>query len=201
MPFSLPSAKHGARVGFFGGSFDPPHLGHMMLGLSFLSLELLDELWIVPCNDHAFKKTICAFHDRMAMCKLAFSQLQNTKVLDIEHHLPSPNYTINTIKAINAIRPDLTIIIGLGSDLIKSFDSWHQASSLASLAQFAIFAREHYPCDLPSMLNHARVHDGYILPDTSSTALRESLSLEPKEKCSLVDRRVQHYINEHNLYS
>lgn len=199
--FILPSAKPGAHIGIFGGSFDPPHLGHTMLGLSFLALEAIDELWIIPCNDHALKESVSPFHDRMAMCKLAFAHLERTQVLDLEHHLPAPNYTINTIQAIMAQRPDLRLSFGLGSDLLPGFERWHKASSLALLAQFVIFEREHYPCDLlPPLLKQARVHQGFALPDTNSTMLRENLRIRPEQLCSLIDKSVQAYIKAQGLY-
>lgn len=199
--FILPSVKHAARIGVFGGSFDPPHLGHMMLGLSFLSLEAIDELWIIPCNDHALKESVSAFHDRMAMCKIAFAHLAKTHVLDLEHHLPAPNYTINTIEAIKSQRPDLSLMLGLGSDLLAGFEHWHQASSLALMVQLVIFEREHYPCDvLPSLLKKAHVHAGFALPDTNSTKLRETLHKSHEQACSLIDSRVQAYIFERGLY-
>lgn len=200
--FTLPPAKLGSRIGFFGGSFDPPHLGHLMLGLSFLALESLDELWIVPCDDHAFKNSISAFSHRLAMCNLAFSRLKNAKVIDIEHHLKPPNYTINTIKAITKQRPDVKLLIGLGSDLISDFPKWHNAAALAQMVELVIFEREHYPCEqLPKLLNNARVHRAYALPDTNSTALRNYLkSNANQELCPFMDPKVAHYIEAHRLY-
>lgn len=200
--FLLPPTKLGAHIGFFGGSFDPPHLGHMMLSLSFLALEPIDELWIVPCTDHAFKKSLTTFANRLAMCELAFSRLNNIRVLDIENHLAPPNFTINTIQAIKQTRPDLKLSIGLGSDLISSFSSWHEATKLVTLASFVIFAREHYSCDdLPDLLKEARVHKGYVLPDTNSTALREHLRVKPIDMIGpFIDHKVKSYIQAHKLY-
>lgn len=200
--FFLPPSKLGARIGFFGGSFDPPHLGHMMLSLSFLALEPLDELWIIPCDDHAIKESLSTFIHRFSMCELAFDRIKNIKVLDIEHHLASPNFTFNTIQAIKSVRPDLKLYLGLGSDLIAGFPRWHEAQRLAQLAQFVIFEREHYPCDtLPDLLKMAHVHQSYVLPDTNSTALRKQLSQESRqESCPFVDRAVLSYIEIHGLY-
>lgn len=202
LTFTLPPAPFSSRIGFFGGSFDPPHLGHLMLGLSFLALESLDELWIVPCDDHALKDSVATFSHRLAMCDLSFGRLQNAKVIDIEHHLKPPNYTINTIKAISDLRPDLKLLLGLGSDLVSGFASWHQAPALAQMVELVIFERVNYPCKvLPELLNNARVHRAYALPDINSTALRNYLrSNANNERCPYMDPKIWHYIQEHGLY-
>lgn len=201
--FFLPPSQRDARIGLLGGSFDPPHLGHGMLSLAFLALEQIDELWIVPCNDHAIKESLSTFAHRFAMCKLAFARLQNVRVLDIEQHLPAPNFTINTIKAIKTLRPDLNVYLGLGSDLTTSFPKWQSACELSTLAQFVIFERENYPCEnLPSLLKNARVHKSGVLPNFNSTAFREELRKTTHQNaCSYVDRAVMDYIQAHGLYS
>src|SRR5258708_38432850 len=96
----LPTVKQNASIGILGGSFDPPHLCHQLLALSFLSLEPLDELWVIPCADHAFKNNLSSFPHRFAMCEIAFERIQKVLVLDLESKLATPNYTIETINAI-----------------------------------------------------------------------------------------------------
>ena len=113
--FHLPEIKNGSSVGILGGSFDPPHLCHELLALSFLALEPITDLWVIPCANHAFKDNLTSFAHRLAMCKLAFSRLNNVHVLAIEENLATPNFTINTLEAILQKRPDLKIFFGLGS--------------------------------------------------------------------------------------
>lgn len=197
----LPPVALGARIGILGGSFDPPHLGHELLALSFLALEPLDELWIVPCANHANKSSLTPFMHRLSMCKLGFSRLRKVSVLDIENHLQPPNFTIQTLKAIKSLRPDLKLIWGLGSDLISGFGSWHEAEKLESLTDFVIFERENYPMLIPLLLKNARLHQGFVLPDMSSTELREFLKINNNSpECSFLDRLVFAYIQEHGLY-
>jgi nicotinate-nucleotide adenylyltransferase len=92
----IPSVKSGAQIGILGGSFDPPHIGHQLLALSFMALEPVDELWVIPCANHVFKGALSAFSHRLAMCSLAFARLHNVRVLDVENHLTAPNYTLRT---------------------------------------------------------------------------------------------------------
>ena len=135
------SVPKNASIGLLGGSFDPPHLGHAFLALSFLALEAIDELWIIPCNDHAFKKNMISFEHRFAMCLLAFGHFQKTRVLDIEKKIEAPNYSIATIMAIKKERPDLALSMCLGSDIINEFPTWHRAKELSQSCRFVIFRR------------------------------------------------------------
>lgn len=197
---ALPRVKEGAHIGILGGSFDPPHLCHELLALSFLALEPIDELWIVPCANHAFKSKLSDFSHRFAMCEIAFSRLNQIRVLDIENTMPSPSYTIQTLNFILEKRPDLSIAFGLGSDLVSSFDKWHQASEIAKKASIVIFERESYPIgNLPTILSSARIHDGYRLPDMNSTTLRNFFQ-KNQGTSPFLDRDVMRYIAEHRLY-
>src|SRR5580658_1402932 len=114
-------ANTGSNIGLLGGSFDPPHLGHSLLALSFLALEPIDELWIIPCQNHAFKGCLNSFEQRFDMCKLAFSRINNIRVLDLENSIDPPNYTIKTLDLILSKRPDLNLFFAIGSDLITDF--------------------------------------------------------------------------------
>lgn len=196
----LPVIHNKASVGILGGSFDPPHLCHQLLALSFLAKEAIDELWIIPCADHAFKRNLTTFHHRLAMCELAFKRIHAIRVLDIENRLPTPNYSIETINTIKRLRPDLRLMLCLGSDLITSFTTWHRAEEIIDNVTVAIFERQSYPLDdLPPMLARAHVHRGYALPNTNSQSLRELLSHD--DQCSDgIDRDVWNYVIENKLY-
>jgi nicotinate-nucleotide adenylyltransferase len=198
----LPQVNSGAKIGVLGGAFDPPHLGHALLALSFLALEPIDQLWVIPCANHAYKPSLSPFPHRLSMCELAFGRLKKISVVDIENNLASPSFTIQTLAAIKSLRPDLKLIWALGSDLIPSFSSWHQAEKLETLADFVIFKRQNYPTKpLPFLLKNTRLHQGFILPDTSSTELREFLRVNKNSlECPFLDRLVFNYIKQHGLY-
>ncbi len=206
MPFSslpqLPSLPPNANVGIFGGSFDPPHTAHQLLALSFLALESIDELWIIPCANHAFKDSLTDFSHRQAMCEIAFGRLYNTRVLDIENHLATPSYTIETLNFIRARMPSVTIHLAIGSDIVPNFSRWHKAEEIMRNARIVIFERDSYPVTtLPSILSTARMHHGYALPDINSTRLRDFLrATSPADIPQYVDRGVAQYILDHGLY-
>lgn len=198
----IPKAPKNAHIGILGGSFDPPHLCHQLVALSFLALEPIDELWIIPCSNHAVKQSLSPFLHRMAMCKLAFGRLRNCHVLDIENRLLGPSYTVHTLKTIKSLRPDLKLVLGIGSDLVASFSTWHEAHLLNSLSDFVIFERENYPLGLrPPILENARLHQGYVLPDTNSTKLRKFLNANrAQEPCPFLDLQVFNYLKNNKLY-
>lgn len=196
----LPPVKKGARIGLLGGSFDPPHLGHSLLALSFLALEPIDELWIIPCQSHAFKGELNSFAQRMHMCKLAFERLDHVRVLDLESQIEAPNYTIKTLNLIWSKRPDLKLYFAIGSDLISGFYKWHQAEAILERAFVVVFERQNYPIELPALLKNAHVHQGFILPDTNSTMLRNSFK-QRKNTHALIDQKVGEYIKRLNMYS
>ncbi len=197
---SIKDIKQGAHIGILGGAFDPPHLGHELLGLSFLALEPIDELWIVPCANHATKENLSPFSHRLKMCRLAFERLRNTRVLDVENHLATPNFTVQTLAAIKAARPDIFLYFGLGSDLITEFPKWHNAHEIVKLAKIVIFERGDFNINkLPAVLENSPIHQGYVLPNVNSTKLRELLALN-HHASQLIDREVHRYLKTHGLY-
>ncbi len=195
----LPAVKDGAHIGLLGGSFNPPHIGHQLLALSFLALEPIDELWVLPCADHAFKGPLFDFAHRFAMCQLAFERIVHVRVLDLENHLPAPNYTVQTIEHILHQLPNIHLYLGIGSDLINSFERWHEAQRVAALARIVIFERDSYPItSLPPVLTASHQHRGHPLPDVNSTNLRSRGMNDP---LAYIDRAVVRYIREHKLFS
>jgi nicotinate-nucleotide adenylyltransferase len=197
---TLPPIQQKAKIGILGGSFDPPHFGHITLALSFLSLEPIDELWVIPCAHHAMKNPSNDFIHRFNMCELAFSRLNNTKVLDIEKHLAPPNYTIQTIDYIKNIRPDVKIFLALGSDLLATFYKWHKPKEIVSKTEIIIFERPHFPItQLPDELLHERIHRNSWLIDIASTSIRASQK-DIHKFTPFIDHLVLDYIKKHNLY-
>lgn len=201
MKFAIPNVEHATRVGILGGSFDPPHLGHQLLALSALAIEPLDVLWVLPCANHPFEKQLSLFEHRLAMCKLAFSQLKNVTVVDLEKHLPTPNYTVKTLETILSLRPDLKLSFIMGSDVLNHLSKWHEPHKLETLADVIIYRREGFKIEANSpFLSHPRIHDGYILPDVRSNWIRESIQRKEQKKTFLVDQKVVQYLMKNKIY-
>ena len=171
----LPDCKADAKIGLLGGSFNPPHLGHAFLALSVLSMTEIDQLWVLPCADHPFGKELAPFAARMRMCEMAYGDLKRVSVLDLEKRLPTPSYTVQTLRAIKEARPGLKLSYVIGSDLMHEIESWHEPEELKRLCDFVFFEREGYA----SPEGAAPKTLGIRIPNISSSAIRESGELEP----------------------
>ena len=86
------------RVGVYGGSFDPPHVGHAMVTSWLRWTGQVDEVWLLPVASHAFGKDLVSFEDRVEMCRAMGEVLGPwVRVCEIERDLPPPNYTLYTL--------------------------------------------------------------------------------------------------------
>lgn len=197
----LPALTSG-RVGILGGSFDPPHLGHQVLAQCMLTMARLDEVWIIPCQTHAFNKNLSPFTQRFELCMLAFRHMKNVHVLDVESYLPEPSYTFDTLQFLKSQKSNLQLVLGLGSDLILDFPKWHKSDEINTLAELCIFGRYSFPlADIPKELASAKVFPEFLLPNINSTALRKELAAcENEQQFSFLDQEVVAFIKEEKLY-
>ena len=180
------------HIGFFGGSFDPPHICHALFCVYALEITGVEKVLWVPCADHPFGKPMAPFEHRLAMSRLAAESLgARVEVLDIEAHLPRPNYTIHTIEALRRRAPQDRLSILIGSDLLGEVDQWEQIDRLREQVDFLVVPRGGYgPGD--DALAPA-------LPRVSSTAVREALRAGRAVERVLTPA-VREYIVRHNLY-
>jgi nicotinate-nucleotide adenylyltransferase len=176
----MPRTPEGSRIGILGGSFDPPHLGHQILALASLSTLPIDALWVIPCANHAFNKSLTSFEHRYKMCELAFSHLQSTHVLDIEYRLPAPSYTLHTLETILKLRPDLSLTLVMGSDLMENFGSWEGSEQIKKISTLSVFDR------------------ATLLPGVQSSHIRELVKSRNFEN---LDLKIIDYIQREQLYS
>jgi nicotinate-nucleotide adenylyltransferase len=200
--YDLPPVKKNVSIGLFGGSFDPPHLGHTMLALSFLALEAIDELWVIPCAEHSEKIENAPFAHRLTMAEKAFKRINACRVIDIESQLASPSFTIDTVRTLKTLRPDLRFSLAIGSDLAKTFPTWRHATELVNELSIIVFSRsQHSLLSLPPLLKHASFHKDLQLIDVTSSRLRQSLQRRnEQENPCVIDRDVLAYIREKELY-
>src|SRR6185436_19281792 len=94
------------NVLFFGGSFDPPHVAHVLCVAHALSAGEFERALVVPVFEHAFGKRLCAFEHRLRMCELAFADLRNVEVSSVEAELERPSYTLRTLERLSREHPD-----------------------------------------------------------------------------------------------
>ena len=183
-----------ARIGVLGGSFDPPHCGHLLLATYALAVAPIDGLLIVPAYAHAFGKDSTPFEHRLAMVRLAFSVIDPARIAisEIERELPAPSYTYRTLEALTAQLPNARFRWIVGSDIVKDTSRWTNLPRVIELAPFFVIGRGGH--DAPE-----HEHAPLDLPEASSTAVRARVR-EGHAIAGLVSRDVEDYVRAHGLY-
>ena len=192
------------RVGVLGGTFDPVHLGHLILGDHARAALSLDEVLFVPAGDPWRKggRQIAAAEHRLAMLRLAIAGNDAFGISDAELRRSGPTYTADTIEALAAERLDDEFYFILGADALADLPNWRDPERIARHAVLAVAARDDAPRTLPAI---AAV-DARIMPfesprvDISSTDIRARVAAGRSIRY-LVPEAVAAYIAEHRLYA
>lgn len=131
------------RIAVLGGSFDPVHEGHLAMAKHVLKLKLADEVWFMPAARNPLKeRSISPFHVRAKMIKAAISPYRKMKLCTLENELPSPSYTIQTVKALKKRYPNHDFFWVIGDDQASQLDKWKDIDELKELIGFLVFERE-----------------------------------------------------------
>lgn len=166
------------RVGLFGGSFNPPHVGHTAICKWLFEHGLVDRLWVVPCYIHPFGKKLAPFADRLAMCRMAFSKLTlPIEVQDVERELGGTSYTLGTIRHLMALHPEVRLLLVTGEDVGGETDKWQDFDKIRELVEIVRVPRG----------------PNSPIPDVSSTQVRELVESR-KSVVGLVESEVAIYI-------
>lgn len=185
------------KIGIFGGSFDPVHLGHLNLAISIKESCQLDEVIFVPANVSPFKAgtpPIAPPEHRLAMLKIATASIKEFTVVDWELREDGPSYTIDTVRKLSQ-DPSSQLHLILGDDQVTSFHLWKEVDELMRLSPSLIGTRSSQ--DEKSLLQGQWVKIPIF--DVSSTVIRERLS--QKKYCGhLILSSVLDYIYQHHLY-
>ncbi len=178
-------------VGIYGGSFDPPHMGHVLSASWALSAAGLDEVWVVPTWKHVFDKAIQAsFEQRVQMCELAFARTRGVSVLQIERELGGPSRTLDTLEALRRRHPGVQFRVMVGADILGTTDRWHRWDEIAQQAPPLVIGREGYPQPAGCPIS---------IPNFNSTEIRAALA-RGEDVAGLVPGRVLDFIRAERLY-
>jgi nicotinate-nucleotide adenylyltransferase len=180
-------------VGVFGGSFNPPHISHVLAAAAVVSLHRIDALLVVPTFMHPFAKSLAPFEDRVKMCELAMGALPKVSVSRLEAELGGESRTLRTLQTLQAQNPEWSMRLVMGADLIVEAPKWHAFDRIQELAPPLVLGRvgiTYDGCPHP------------ILPSASSTEVRDLLEERNYERArEIVPHAVLDYIREHGLYA
>jgi nicotinate-nucleotide adenylyltransferase len=191
------------KVGFYGGSFDPIHLGHLNIALELAERHKLDEVYVCPTSQSPFKKEkppVASKEHRRAMVTAAISPLPHFTLLDFELQKSVPCYTIDTIRELIALHKNNYFLL-LGEDALEHFQEWREVEELVKLATPLIGSRKTESFNMPPALLAAIKKGITTIPmmEISSTQIRERL--KQGLYCGhLLPAKVWEYIQQHQLY-
>ena len=196
------------RIGIFGGTFDPPHLGHLILACEIRSQLNLDRLlWILtPDPPHKQDRDITALKHRLDMVLLAIDDNPFFELSRVEIDREGPHYTIDTLHLIKEENPDIDLVYLMGGDSLRNFPSWHRPEDiLAACHEIGVMRRPGDRIDLseldekiPSLRSKLRYVDAPLLEIASRQIRRRAAQGRPI-RYYLPDA-VYSYIQEHRLY-
>lgn len=179
------------RVGVLGGTFDPPHCGH--LGVVRVALESgrVDEVWLVPCLRHAFGKQPAPFPHRLEMCRLLIGGEPRARVSDVEAELDRPGRTLELVRLLAERHPGIELRLLAGSDIYHEREKWHRYDEIAALAP-PLYVERRGVETIPEPVLEAP-------PRVSSTELRRLLA-EGRRPLELAPAAVLDYALDSGLY-
>lgn len=183
------SATH---IGIFPGSFNPVHIGHLALANYLCEYEGFDEIWFLVTQQNPAKKLAAAYTDRQRLdwLKTAIEGYPKFRASDFEWQLPSPHYTIQTLRALKTAYPNKEFTLIIGADNWAIFDRWKDQEQLLAEFPVLVYPRKGYA------ENEARQHPSVRfsqapLIEISSTFIRESIK-EGKDIRYFVPERIYH---------
>ena len=183
------------EIALLGGSFNPPHVAHLMAAYWALATQGVAEVWLLPSFKHPFGKKLAPYEDRVEMCRLAAKALQGVSVSTVEQDLaadPLCGKTVRTLEHLREKHVDRRFALIVGTDILPETPKWYRWERVQDLARIIVIGREGYPSDVSGDAPH--------LPAISSTDIREKLA-RGAEVGAVVPRAVLGYIREKGLYS
>jgi nicotinate-nucleotide adenylyltransferase len=197
------------KIAILGGSFDPPHIGHLLVAQQVKKLLNIDQVLLMPTYSHPFQKSLIPAKHRLAMTKLL--EDLTIKASDFEIAQQGVSYTIDTLKKLTHTFPQHSFYWISGSDQIQEFPKWKNWQELITTYKIIIYARNQDKLIIEQQLKVILETDIipqtiYILPtkdlptiNISSSNIRERIKQNQSIR-GLVPRNVEVYIQEHKLY-
>lgn len=190
------------KIGLYFGTFNPIHVGHLIIANHMAEHADLDQVWMVvtPHNPLKKKSTLLADHHRLEMVFLATEDFPKIKPSDIEFKLSQPNYTVNTLVHLEEKYPEHAFSLIMGEDNLKSFHKWKNYEAILAHHEIYVYPRLDATAENTLFKNHPKVHliDAPVV-EISSTSIRENIK-KGKNVLPLLTPKVWEYIDHNNFY-
>ena len=190
------------KVGLFFGSFNPIHVGHLIIGNHMAEFSDLEEVWFIvtPHNPHKKKKTLLDDVHRLAMVRIAIEDFPNLKASNIEFDLPQPNFTVNTLVILEEKYPTIDFCLIMGEDNLKSFHKWKNFELILDRHSIYIYPRIKDKDDETTFSNHSKITEvAAPIVEISSSFIRKGIK-QNKNMRPLLPHKVWEYLDEMNFY-
>lgn len=190
------------NIGLYFGTFNPIHIGHLIIANHMAEYSNLDEVWLVvtPHNPMKKKSSLLADHHRFQMVEMALENYSKLKASKIEFNLPQPNYTINTLIHLEEKYPKQKFSLIMGKDNLQSFKKWKNYEVILERYDIYVYPRIYNNQKDAELINHKQVHlvDAPIV-ELSSTFIRKGIETN-KNIQPLLPHEIWQYIDQMNFY-
>lgn len=197
------------KLGIYGGTFNPIHIGHLQIVKEFIRRLKLDKLLLIPTATppHKEAKNLASAEQRLAMCRLAVQEVAKADVSDMEIKRGGRSYTADTLKNLQETYPQAELFLLMGEDMFLTVQDWKNPQEIFALATIVTTPRSH---SIEIIRRHekfltqtfhacVRIEEIPYLP-VSSTQIREFIR-QKKEIGHLLPSTVAEYIQRHQIYA
>jgi len=189
------------KIGLYFGTFNPIHVGHLIIANHMAEYSDLDQVWMVvtPHNPHKKKSTLLDDYHRLEMVHLATKNFPKIQPSDIEFKLPQPSYTVNTLAHLFEKFPQHEFSLIMGEDNLNSLLKWKNYEVILQNHAIYVYPRLNSGEMDEQFINHSKIHRiGAPVIELSSTFIRESIK-NGKNVIPMLPKEVWEYV-EHNLF-
>jgi nicotinate-nucleotide adenylyltransferase len=190
------------RLGLFGGTFDPIHVGHLILAEQCREACALDQVWFVVAGAPPHKREgRTALSHRLEMVRIAIAGHASFELSELEARRPGPHYSVETLEAVRAGEPEAELFFLIGADSLADLPHWREPARIARLATIVVVNRPGVAAPMPDFGPDAKPIQQVVVPPigVASHDLRQRVA-EGRSIRFMVPRGVEAYIATHGLY-
>jgi nicotinate-nucleotide adenylyltransferase len=190
------------KIGLYFGSFNPIHVGHLIIANYFVEYTDIDQLWFVVSPQSPFKKNnnLLPEYQRLELVHLAIEDDFRFRASDIEFTLEKPNYTVCTLAYLDEKYPDFEFTLLMGSDQMPHFTKWKNYETILEYYKLLVYLRPNFPAEATGFSNHPSISFVQApMMEISSSFIRKSIK-EGKDMRYMLPTKVHQYITEMHFF-